>query len=926
MALLENLFKPSIFKPKWQHRDPAVRKLAIAKLNDEKVLAQIADQDKDFSVRSLALAKIKSPQQLAAFLVYEQTELRQQAQQQHLVQLLPQQNISNLDAISNDNDLVNIATYTQDNELRFAAINKLNSESIRLDIASDNPVAKVRMAAAQGLQKAESLQKLMHIAQGKDKALYRFCKEHIAISKAAEDDAKIRQEKIATAISNAQQLGKSAYSPEYNGRLQLLKKNWDAFQVEDLQQQQAFNTALAVSEDILAQHVAEEKTIQDKLIAIANAKESFITLLAQLKALELNAELDQGLSEQLKQLEQHWNSAKQLTKPEATQTKTFENALQAWLALDNTRTQLLEQKEAFQALIQQSQELDKISLSKSQNLQKELTTVVKQLPWKVAELNITIEIPTLLTDLDNALQSVIKHNQDLSAHEADSSNQLAQLLSELERHLTEGLLKEANKSHQHIVKAMRKISQQEAKKHQHQYQSLTAQLTEIRDWQGFAATPKKEALCVSMESLVASEIDPAMLADRIHSFQEEWKAIGPIARQDDKILWNRFRTAADKAYEPCKAYFADMVVQRQQNLANRQALILQLTDYEATMDWDSADWDIVQKTLDAARETFRSFSPVDRHEHKNSQASLQVISDKIYSHIKEEYQHNIDAKEALISQAKSLQDVADLSQAIEQSKQLQADWKTIGMTPNKADQKLWQEFRLACDAVFSRRDEQRQQNKVHIEASIEQAQEIIIKAEAAAKETDTASKEALQLCSSEFADLSLPKALYAKLRQRLAEAQQQQNDLFSHAKVAKKQQAWITLTNKLSAISLKTQDAEQASVLYKADATDLRLPQGIDRSLIEKKWNATSATELSSTDALRDACIGLEIAAELTSPEVDQKARMAYQVQRLAQGLGQAGSLQQRISDSVNQWLALNADAAWQQRYNQALLAATKQL
>jgi hypothetical protein len=930
MALLENLFKPSIFKPKWQHKDPTVRKLAIAKLNDEKILAQIADQDNDFSVRSLALAKIKSPQQLATFLVYEQTELRQQAQQQHLVQLLPQQNISDLDAISNDNDLVNIATYTQDNELRFAAINKLNSESIRLDIASNNPVAKVRMAAAQGLQKAESLQKLMHIAQGKDKALYRFCKEQIAISKAAADDAKIRQEKIVTAISNAQQLGKSAYSPEYNGRLQLLKKNWDVFQVEDLQQQQAFNTALAVSEDILAQHVAEEKTIQDKLLAIADAKESFITLLAQLKALELNAELDQGLdqelSEQLKQLEQHWNSAKQLTKPEATQIKTFENTLQAWLSLDNTRTQLFEQNEAFQMLIQQSQELDKSSLSKSQNLQKELTIVVKQLPWKAIELNIVIEAPSLLTELDDALQRVIKHNQNLGAHEADSSNPLAQLLTELERHLTEGLLKEANKSHQHIVQAMKKISQQEAKKHQRQYQSLTAQLTEIRDWQGFAATPKKEALCVSMESLVASEIDPAMLADRIHSFQEEWKAIGPIARQDDKILWNRFRTAADKAYEPCKAYFADMVVQRQQNLVNRQALILQLTDYEATMNWDSADWGIVQKTLDAARETFRSFSPVDRHEHKNSQASLQIISDKIYAHIKDEYQRNIDAKETLINQAKSLQDVADLSQAIEQSKQLQADWKTIGMTPNKADQKLWQEFRLACDAVFSRRDEQRQQNKVHIEASIEQAQEIIIKAEAAAKETGNASKETLQLCSLEFAELSLPKALYAKLRQRLAEAQQQQDDLFSHAKVAKKQQAWITLTDRLSAISLKTHDAEQAAVLYKADATDLKLPQGIDKSLIENKWNATSVTELSSSDALRDACIGLEIAAELTSPAADQKARMAYQVQRLAQGLGQAGSLQQRISDSVNQWLALNADAAWQQRYNQALLAATKQL
>ena len=921
MALLENLFKPSFLKPKWQHKDPAVRKLALAKLNDEKILVQIAEQDTDLSVRSSALAMIKAPQQLALFLVCENTVLRQQAQQQHLVQLLPNQSISDLDAIKNDNDLVNVATYTDNNELRLAAINKLSSESIRLDIASNNPVSKVRMAAAQGLEKSESLQQLMHIAQGKDKALYRFCKDQLAISKVAEDNAKLRQEKIASAIANALQLGKSAYSPEYNGRLQLLKQNWAALNEQDPEQQLIFNTLLVKCEGILAEHVAEEKAIQDKLAAIASAKESFITLLDQLENLELNDQL----SDQLQALEQRWKEAKQVSKPDVAQTKAFENKLQAWLTFNNTCDQLTAQKEALEALVEQSQQIEKSSLSKSQSLQKELTSTLKQLPWKTAELNISIEAPTLLTELEGALQNVIKHNQNLSAHEADSSKQLAQLLTELEGHINEGHLKDANKSHQHAVQAMKKISQQEAKKFQRQYQNLTAQLTEIRDWQGFAATPKKEALCVSMENLVGSEIDPALLAEKIHTFQEEWKAIGPIARQDDKVLWNRFRSAADKAYEPCKAYYAEMANLRQQNLLNRQELIAQLTDYEANMDWDNADWSIVQKTLDAARETFRSFSPVDRNEHKNSQTSLQVIADKIYAHIKAEYQRNIEAKEGLINQAKSLQDVEDLSLAIEQSKQLQSDWKTIGMTPNKADQKLWQEFRLACDSVFSRRDEQRQQNKAQIEESIEQAQAIIVKAEAAAKESNAENKEILQLCLSEFAELSLPKAFYSKLRKRLFDAQQQQDDLTSHAKVAKKQQAWVTLADRLLAISLKSSNAEEAAKLYKADVTDLKLPQGIDKSLLENKWNETPA-ELSNTDALRDACIALEITAELQSPVEDQQARMAYQVQRLAQGLGQAGNLQQQINDSVSLWLTLNADQAWQQRYNQALLTAAKQL
>ncbi|MBL4797220.1 MAG: DUF349 domain-containing protein [Oleispira sp.] len=925
MALLEKFLSPSLFKPKWQHKDPSVRTQAVNKLTDEKILVQVAKQDDDKSVRLLALSKIQSKQNLAEFLVSEQSDLRQQAQQQHLAQLLPNLSINDLATISSDNDLVCIATYTQDDDIRLGAINKLNDESIRLDIACNNPISKVRLAAAQGIDNSEALNKLMQIAQGKDKALYRFCKEKLAASKAIEDGAKLLQQKIISCVNNAEQIAKSAYSPEYNGRLQLLKQNWAALSQQDLQQQQAFNTALVKCEDTLAAHVAEEKAAQDKISAIKAAKADFITVLAQLENLEFNDDI----TSQLSALEQTWQTAKQATKPAAEQSKTFVNTLQAWSALDNTRCQVIEQQEALQELIKQSQQLEKSSLNKSQNLQKDITQAIKQLPWKPAAINLSIPSPALLIELDQALQTVIKHNQNLTAHEADSSKHLAKLLTELEEHITEGHLKDANKCHQQTMQALKKISHQEAKKFQRLFQSLTAQLAEIRDWQGYAATPKKEALCANMEVLAESStdesIDPSVLADKISALQEEWKTLGPIDRQDDKILWKRFRTAADKAYLPCKAHYAEMAVLRQQNLVNRQQLITQLTDYEASMDWESADWGIVQKTLDAAREIFRSFSPVDRHEHKNSQASLQTIADKIYAHIKAEYQKNIEAKEALINEAVALQEVENLSQAIEQSKQLQAHWKTIGMTPNKADQKLWQAFRVASDAVFSRRDEQRQQNKAQIESNVELAQSIIVRAESAAQETGAESKENLQQCQAEFAELNLPKAVYAQLRKRLSDAQQQQEDSFSHAQLAKKQQAWTVLADKLMAISLKSSDATQAESLYQADSETIKLPQGIDKSLVESKWNET-ATELTTSDALRDACIGLEIIAELSSPAEDQQARMAFQVQRLAQGLGQAGSQQQQIGDSVNQWLVLNADQTWQQRYNQALLSAAKSL
>jgi hypothetical protein len=925
MALLEKFLNPSLFKPKWQHKDAEVRKQALENLTDEKLLVQIANQDSDKEVRLLALSKIQSKQHLAEFLVCEQNDLRKQAQQQHLGQLLPNQNSADLAAIDNDNDLVSIATYTQDETIRLAAINKLSDENIRLDIACHNPVAKVRMAAAQGIVHSDALNQLMQVAQGKDKALYRFCKDQLGAAKAKEDAIKAEQDKINNSIASAQQLAKSAYSPEYNGRLQLLKQTWSSLSGQNDEQNKLYDSALADAEKTLSAHLAEEQAAQQQRIAITEAKETFATVLEQLERLEFN----QDISVQLKVLQQDWQQAKQVCQAEAEQNKTYENSIQTWLALDNTRAQLDAQADQLQDLIKQSQSLAKTSLSKSQSLQKELTQTLKQLPWKPAKLALSIATPELLQALDQALQVVIKHNQNLTAHEADSAKQLVKLLEELSVQIEAGHLKEANKCHQQAVQALKKISQQESKKYQRQFQSLTAKLTEIRDWQGYAATPKKEALVDSMEALIGSEIDPSILADKIHDLQEEWKTLGPIARQDDKILWNRFRAAADKAYEPCKAHYAEMANQRQQNLANRQTLIAQLTDYEANMDWDNADWAVVQKTLDAARASFRSFSPVDRHEHKNSQAQLQEISDKIYAHIKAEYQTNIEAKEALIAKAVALKALEDLSQAIEQSKQLQASWKTVGMTPNKADQKLWQEFRLACDAVFARRDEQRQQNKAQIEASIEQAEEIVKKAESLVQqssEINAAEKQSLQEYLDEFSQLSLPKAVYSKLRKRLADVQQAQEDALRNAKLAKKQQAWNNLSDKLLAISCKAQDSAKAEALFKAQEAERKLPQGIDKAAINNKWQGDASSELSTSDALRDACIGLEILAELDSPAQDQQARMAYQVQRLSQGLGQAGSLEQQIADSVNQWLALNANEAWQQRYNQALLAAAKQL
>ena len=44
-----------LFVPRWQHSNPDVRKKAVTRLKDKKLLQQISEQDDDPMVRDLAL-------------------------------------------------------------------------------------------------------------------------------------------------------------------------------------------------------------------------------------------------------------------------------------------------------------------------------------------------------------------------------------------------------------------------------------------------------------------------------------------------------------------------------------------------------------------------------------------------------------------------------------------------------------------------------------------------------------------------------------------------------------------------------------------------------------------------------------------------------------------------------------------------------
>jgi hypothetical protein len=115
----------------------------------------------------------------------------------------------------------------------------------------------------------------------------------------------------------------------------------------------------------------------------------------------------------------------------------------------------------------------------------------------------------------------------------------------------------------------------------------------------------------------------------------------------------------------------------------------------------------------------------------------------------------------------------------------------------------------------------------------------------------------------------------------------------------------------MRACALKHSDAGQATSLWQNAGT---LPRGIDASALDAWWQHGPSG--GTDEQQREACIALEVLSEVESPAADKKARMNYQMRRLAAGMrGEKPVPGQARLDCINQFIALHPSSDWLDRF-----------
>jgi hypothetical protein len=158
---------------------------------------------------------------------------------------------------------------------------------------------------------------------------------------------------------------------------------------------------------------------------------------------------------------------------------------------------------------------------------------------------------------------------------------------------------------------------------------------------------------VERADALADSTDWIKTADELKKLQAEWQKIGPIPRQETKVVWKRFRDACDKFFTRRNADLSERKEAWAANLAKKEALTARAEELATSREWDRAASEI--RRLQAE---WKTVGPVRRNKSEVIWARFRGACDTFFDRFKRRDEIEIEAKqadrEALVAELEAL--------------------------------------------------------------------------------------------------------------------------------------------------------------------------------------------------------------------------------------------------------------------------------
>ena len=229
---------------------------------------------------------------------------------------------------------------------------------------------------------------------------------------------------------------------------------------------------------------------------------------------------------------------------------------------------------------------------------------------------------------------------------------------------------------------------------------------EFRDMDFKRNLDSKTALCVKAEALV-DEANVVNAFKELQKLHDEWKEIGPVAKEFRDSIWERFKAATSVINKNHQAYFEQLKEEQKNNLEAKELLCVKAEEIASAAPGESSDWNALSKEMEALQQQWKNIGFAARKDNQKIYDRFREACDKFYNSKREYYANfknvmheNLKLKEQLCEEAEALMNSEDWKKATDKIIALQKRWKETGPVARKQSDAVWKRFRAACDFFF----------------------------------------------------------------------------------------------------------------------------------------------------------------------------------------------------------------------------------
>ena len=274
---------------------------------------------------------------------------------------------------------------------------------------------------------------------------------------------------------------------------------------------------------------------------------------------------------------------------------------------------------------------------------------------------------------------------------------------------------------------------------------MKAKAAEEQEREKQANLQRKVQIIERIKAMAVSPEEADKGYDELKKLQEEWKEIKNVPAENATELWKNYQLYVEQYYDQLRLNHEMRAYDFKKNLEIKTQLC-EAAEKLAAMDDVIAAFHQLQTLHQEYRETGPVAKELRDEIWKRFKDASTVVNKRHQQHFEElkaQEEQNLARKTELCEKVETLR--TDEARTYQQWDELtqqvlawQAEWKTIGFTPRKVNNEIFERFRAACDAFFQQKTSYFKDMRETLAANLAAKNSLIAQAEELKDSTDWA--------------------------------------------------------------------------------------------------------------------------------------------------------------------------------------------